>query len=546
MRTLFAASLVFVSLSACEAAVIRVPADHSTIRSAIDAASPGDAILVSAGTWRERLKLKPGVTLRSAGDDAKGKLGLKRAEATIIDGGGAEGKGAGVLMAAGATLDGFTVTRVGLYDDDEWKKHHATHGENQSHEHIGHYGSPAIGIVGIRCTVTGNIVHHNGDTGIGVRGAKGRDCSPDVTKNVCYRNMGGGIGSMEGSTARIDSNICFENFYAGIGHDDASPIVTRNDCYENIRAGIGISHGASPVVRNNRCYRNRRAGIGSRTTNRTRPIIEQNECFENEMAGIGSEEDASPIIRGNKCHHNRMAGIGSRKGATALIVDNDCYENQLAGIGTDNGAHSVVVRNRSLRNQTAGIGLQGPESSSVIVGNRCVENRLVALGLPDGASAVIAQNHFERTGGQPPLVAVKGGAKGIVVQNTFQGGGVAGLLLQGTSLVADNDFSGRGEGQGSAVWVWKDSKVSAVGNRFDGYGTAVNAAGSEIRALDNQVRRFGQVAIKVGPSGTPAIVAGNVAHSDSEVANPFQVTGEGHVLMSNRQERTRPEPKAEP
>lgn len=83
-------------------------------------------MLVTAGTYRERLRLKESVTLRSAGDDAKGKLGLTRADATIIDGGGKLGEGPGVAMAEGATLDGFTVTNVGVYDEAEWSKHHAT------------------------------------------------------------------------------------------------------------------------------------------------------------------------------------------------------------------------------------------------------------------------------------------------------------------------------------------------------------------------------------------------------------------------------------
>ena len=31
-------------------------------------------------------------------------------------------------MAEGSTLDGFTVTNVGVYDEGSWNRHHATHG----------------------------------------------------------------------------------------------------------------------------------------------------------------------------------------------------------------------------------------------------------------------------------------------------------------------------------------------------------------------------------------------------------------------------------
>ena len=81
------------------AAEILVPRDHRTIQAAVNAAAAGDAILVDPGTYHERIRMKAGVTLRSAGDDTKGKLGLQRAESTVIDGGGMQGEGAGVAIA---------------------------------------------------------------------------------------------------------------------------------------------------------------------------------------------------------------------------------------------------------------------------------------------------------------------------------------------------------------------------------------------------------------------------------------------------------------
>ncbi|NIP95473.1 MAG: DUF1565 domain-containing protein, partial [Akkermansiaceae bacterium] len=238
------------------AGLLVVPDAHATIQAAIDAARPGDHVVVKAGTYRERLRLKPGLTVRSAGGDDRGERGLKRAEETVIDGGGVlpEGAGArpGVAMAEGATLDGFTVTRVGRYDEERWKKHHATRGDEQHHEHIGGFGSPGIGADGVNCTIVNNIVHHNGHTGIALRGAEGKHIAPVVRSNISCRNMGGGIGIMHGASGVVSGNACFENFHAGIGHSGASPLVEDNDCHGNIRAGIGISEGACPVVRRNK------------------------------------------------------------------------------------------------------------------------------------------------------------------------------------------------------------------------------------------------------------------------------------------------------
>ncbi|MDC0279175.1 right-handed parallel beta-helix repeat-containing protein, partial [bacterium] len=246
---------------------INVPDDYQTIQGAIDAASSGDIVLVQPGTFRERVKLKSGVTLRSIGNDDLGGMGLKRAERTIIDGSEGDVESPGILMAQDSVVDGFTVTGVGRYDDALWDKHHATGGDEQSYDDIGKPGIAGISVIGIaNCEVFNNIVHHIGYSGIVVMGADGIRVAPRIHNNVAYRNMGGGIGAMMGCSAVIESNRCFENFYAGIGHaSGATTLVIDNECFSNLRAGIGISEGARPIVRGNKCYENRRAGIGVRT-----------------------------------------------------------------------------------------------------------------------------------------------------------------------------------------------------------------------------------------------------------------------------------------
>ena len=271
--------IVFFSMAlAClDAAVIRVPKDHNSIQEAINVAAPGDRIEIEQGVYNESITLKKEVTLRSVGNDERGSRGLVRAEKTVIDGKDL-GNVSGVTMAEGAILDGFTITRFGKYDSEEWERHWTERGENQSYEHIGKFGAPAIAIVGVSCKVENNIVNHNGDTGIGNIGADGLTSFPLIINNTCFRNMGGGIGSMKGAGGMISKNKCFENFYAGIGHNGASPIVESNICFNNVRAGIGISSAASPIVKKNHCYKNRRAGIGIRSGEETKPLIEKNQC----------------------------------------------------------------------------------------------------------------------------------------------------------------------------------------------------------------------------------------------------------------------------
>lgn len=504
------------------AETIRVPQDHKSIQVAIDAATAGDTVFVAAGMYRERLRLKESVILRSAGDDTKGKLGLKRAEATIIDGGGKNGEGAGVAMAEGATLDGFTVTNVGVYDEAEWTKHHATHGNDQPHEHIGEPGSAGISALGVTCSIKHNIVHHIGYTGIAIQGVEDKRCAPQVLQNVCYRNMGGGIGSMRGSTAIIEANVCFQNFYAGIGHEGSSPLVVNNACYENIRAGIGISEGSKPVVRGNQCYRNRRAGIGIRTGADTSPVVEENDCHHNDMAGIGCEEECRPLLRNNRCHENTLAGIGCRDNARPMIVGNHCFKNQTVGIGFD----------------------ETKSSHADLLNNRVFDNEKVGVGIHSGWKVRLIGNELSTSRGMPPVVMVFQGAEGDFSDNTIRGTGVAGVRTEGVVRAMNNTFespalrAGGGPPQ-FAVWGLPGSSIVFTGNTVRGWRHAVSADKATVTANENRIANYGQVGIKITNPTTTAVIVGNRFESETD-REGVSVTGGEAVLENNRVEKPKP------
>lgn len=506
--------LFLAAVNSSDAAVLNVPSEYGSIQNAIDQAQQGDTVLVSPGTYSERLTMKPGVTLRSAGDDSKGEIGLKRAEQTIIEGGGQTGTGPGVAMAEGSIIDGLTVQNVGVYDADEWQKHFDTHGQQQSYEHIGEFGVAGISAIGVDCQIRNNIVRYVGYSGIAIIGVPERRVAPLVEKNFCYRNMGGGIGAMRGNTATIQYNVCFENFYAGIGHDDASPMVIGNECYGNVRAGIGISEGSCPVVRNNKCYNNQRAGIGIRSGSDTRPIVEENDCYENGYAGIGIREEAAPIIRNNRCYRNKQAGIGSRTGAKPVIIGNECYENQQSGIGQMSGTRTVLIGNFLHHNQTAGIGFEaGTGGESVVMNNRVIDNAQVAVGVHPGWSVTLSGNELARHGGFPPIVMVFEGATATFSGNIIRGGGVAGIRVGGNVMIDDNHFDGtsfRPAGPPNfAVWGLQGSRVTMTGNRVNGWRHALSSSEGIVTAVGNTVHKPGKAAFMITSPASPPHITGN-------------------------------------
>lgn len=501
-RTLASAVATLV-VSTATAATLRTPGQFATVQAAIDAANAGDAVVVAPGTYRERLKLRPGILVKSDGDDSRGKLGLRRAETTTLDGAG--GAGPGVQMAPGATLDGFTVTGVGEYDDALWQREYSARGDGQRRENIGRPGTAGIA-VNDNCNVLNNIVHHIGYTGIAITGAPGREVAPRIAGNACYRNMGGGIGSMAGSAGIIENNTCIENFHAGIGHSGASPVVRGNVCHGNIRAGIGISDGASPKVTGNRCFNNRRAGIGIRTGKATQPVVEDNECFENGMAGIGVKEDAEPLIRGNRCRDNRLAGIGVEGGASAKLIDNSCTTNKASGIGLRDGAHAEIAR------------------------NKIIDNALVAIGVTGRSQATITENELARKGGAPPMIAVLDDSHAVVTGNSIRGSGVSGILVKGRAEIRGNRFVGGHSRANSpsnfAVWVQKGSEITFIGNHVGRWRHALSATGAvKVTVKDNEVLSFTGTAIVIRDAKEPAEVTGNRGVSDDPGAKLVEVAG---------------------
>ena len=107
-------------------AKIEVPKDFHSIGQALEQAKEGDLVVVSPGTYFERIKIPNGVTLRSAGNDEKGKIGLKRAELVILDGKGESSEDAGIELGEGSVVNGISVTGMGKYDGDSWNKHFQT------------------------------------------------------------------------------------------------------------------------------------------------------------------------------------------------------------------------------------------------------------------------------------------------------------------------------------------------------------------------------------------------------------------------------------
>ena len=189
---------------------------------------------------------------------------------------------------------------------------------------------------------------------------------------------------------------------------------------------------------------------------------------------------------------------------------------------------SVILKNVCRENRASGIGVDGAEA--VVRDNQVINNALVALGIRKGSKVTLTGNTLRREGGMPPLVAVLEQSTVVMEKNVLHGGGVAGVLLQGTASISGNQFHGNGPRRGGppnfAVWVRAGSTVDFENNTVDRWRHAVHAIEAQsVKANANQISQFIDTGIVIQNTKKPAEVTGNTAWSADPKAQAVTITG---------------------
>ncbi len=144
--------------------------------------------------------------------------------------------------------------------------------------------------------------------------------------------------------------------------------------------------------------------------------------------------------------------------------------------------------------------------------HKCLDNGLVAVGLRFGSIAYVIDNELARSNGMPPLIAVRQGSSALIVGKSLKGGGVAGILVDGTARIRGNQMHGSGK-SGSAVWGTPKADLTIIGNQIDGYRNLLNSSGCKVTVVDNVICNFQGTAITVKNPIGAAVVASNTAIS---------------------------------
>jgi serine/threonine protein kinase len=348
---------------------LAVPAQFASIQAAIDSAKSSQSIEIAPGTYRESLKLKPGITLIGKGDvppviTTNGAAGCAltvdncssgeiRNLVFEHDGGKAEKSSWPVVMIRESTVQMINcrvrngmAAGVLIVGGGKSKLEQVVSERNASHGFLCESRAPAAFV---SC-----VAENNGGSGFG---AFNIGTSIQLVKCRALRNGIDGLSTEDAARAELGASSFEGNARCGIyvaGRGSAVTAPSETACIRNDNDGIRIEGGARIAIQSARIAQNRGNGIvlldpGSDVT------IENCRLEENSKHGIlfvieksDGAQTSGIAFRGNTILSHSKSGIAiSGNGLRPIVERNIIQKTGLQSIALENGASPVLNGNQT-------------------------------------------------------------------------------------------------------------------------------------------------------------------------------------------------------
>ena len=288
--------LLFLSQSLAQGAIVQV---SSNLQSAIDAASPGDTLLVAPGVYG-------GITVSKS-------LNLEGQGAVIAAG---DRDACVRVLADGVKISGFVVRN-------------------------GFYGISLDGVE--NCEVSNNTVIHCVQPGIMLKFSNNNTIK---NNNASFNGLGGegwyGIYLTNSNNNLIQENVASDNGEYGI---NLFPSCNNNVLVGNVaqRNDYGIymfTDCEGNVIKSNVLSNNRYAGIDMRLNCHDNSVL-NNTIKNNVVAGISLMESGKNTIKGNAITGNGRYGVQVQSGSEGNTIINNTISLSQTGIFLDASGNTI-------------------------------------------------------------------------------------------------------------------------------------------------------------------------------------------------------------
>jgi F-box protein 11 len=314
--------------------------DHTTLTEALEAAEPGDRILIRPGLYREGVVVDKPVEI--IGDGEVGEV--------VIE---ANGKDAVLFQANLARIANLTLRQTGGGD---WYCVDIAQGRLDLEGcDITSQGLACVGIHdGADPRLRRNRIHDGKSSGVFVH-ANGQGTLED---NEIFANALSGVEITEGSNPTLRRNRIYDGKQSGVfSYANGQGTLEDNDIFANAYAGVEIREGGNPIVRRNRIRDGKENGVLVQANGQG--TLEDNDIFANAYAGVEIREGGNPTLRRNRVHDGKGSGVFVHTNGLGTLEDNEIYGNGNAGVTIEEGGNPTLRHNRISKNGYEAIWVHG-------------------------------------------------------------------------------------------------------------------------------------------------------------------------------------------
>eukprot|EP01063_Lacrimia_lanifica_P029030 TRINITY_DN4359_c0_g1_i1.p2 TRINITY_DN4359_c0_g1~~TRINITY_DN4359_c0_g1_i1.p2 ORF type:complete len:730 (+),score=345.05 TRINITY_DN4359_c0_g1_i1:65-2254(+) len=351
--------------------VIKVSPGQS-IQAAIDAASPGDAIVIEPGTYSKPINVNKNVTLTAADHDRRPVIQVE--DRTVV------------TLNSTAELEYLVIRQRKSSDGDgKWVAADFRSGSaKMRHCDLSSHGGACI------------TIHKTAD--------------PLIQKCSIHDGAQAGVYLFDGAKGVLEHNDIHNNTYAALllkrgaqpvvrhnkirdGRDtgvfichDSHGTIHRNEIFNNGGSGVVVKAGGLPTISENHIHSNTQAGVF--LCDRGGGNVIDNEISNNVKAGVLIKTQANPVIKGNTIRGGKETGVYCFENGKGVVRENRIHGNQNAGVLVTSGGHLTIEKNTIQGNKYEGIWVCN-NGEAMIADNDLTGNAKGALDIDDSCKALV-------------------------------------------------------------------------------------------------------------------------------------------------------------